>query len=440
MARYPLKEIWTMPITIRADRAQPGLRLAEPFLSRGQVMLPSGKVLTDSEVDQLRRQFSNSYLQISEPILDHAVEFEDISNDKQIADLVQRSIVSFMTEVERQFEDHESISCDIHGTGHDDFSVLSEAISRLVKFMEDHPISVAYLNQDVDDCSYLAMHSAHVFYLSLSIALALRSQSGTDSPSDKPASEPSTPSVTDANLFSLGLGAMYADVGMIPYQHLFKNPGKLTPKNRRLLSQHPVTGAQMLPRDFSPTTKMIVKTHHENYDGTGYPNAIQGNRQHLLARIVRIADAYTAATNRQIYPDAGSSACVLWEMACGPCKHFYDPQLVKILTRLIQPFPIGSMLKLHDERTAVVVRHNQEDPFSPVVVIAVATNGKRLPANQLDPPVTLDAKSGLRIKSFEGEDLSFIYEQEPVACTSSCHCSWTVDHDRHTTMFEAAFP
>lgn len=430
-----------MPFTIRADRACPGLRLAEPFFSRGQVMLPGGKVLTASEVEKLHRQFSNNYIRVSAPSLDDAVEFEDKSNDKQVADLVQRTIISFMTEIEQQYQTRQSISCDINGTGHDDFAVIAEAIDRLITYMDDHPISVAYLLQDVEDCSYLAMHSAHVFYLSVSMALALRSQCATDGPLDEDTSQ-ILKSLTNDDLLALGLGAMFADVGMLPWQHLFKKPGKLLPKERRRLVEHPLTGVQMLPRELPATAKMIVRTHHENFDGTGYPNALQGDRQHVFTRIVRIADAYAAGTCWQIYRDAGSPACVLWEMARGPCQQFYDPELVQLLAHMIQPFPIGSMLQLSDESIAVVVRHNQEDPFKPMAVIAFNTDQKRLPAKQLDPPITLDEESGLRIESFEGEDMSFIYRQEPVVCTSTsnCHCSWTAHHDRHTTMFEAAFP
>jgi len=429
-----------MPITIRANRARPGFRLVEPFMFQGTVMLPGGKVLTEPEVEKLHDQFSGRYLRVHEPILDHNIEFEDDSCETQLADLVQSSVMSYMTEIEQKLQTQESVSCDIHGTGHDDFSVISDAIKRLIELMEDHPSSVAVFNQDTDSGSYLAQHSAHVFYLSIMIAMTLRSNAAKQCPFPEAASR-RVESLYTADLLPLGLGAMCADVGLIPHQHLFNRTGKLSVKNRRRLNQHPLMGAQILPRAFPATAKMVVRTHHENFDGSGYPNALVGSKQHVFTRIVRVADAYTAATSRRIYPNAGSAACVLWEMAHGPCKRFYDPAIVNVLAGLIQPFPIGSMLKLRDERTAVVVRHNRQDAFSPVVVVAFGKNTKHLPADRLVGPMPLDEHSGLQIKSFEGEDLSYVYDSEPTTCSvTSCHCSWTADHDRHATMFEAAFP
>ena len=77
-------------------------------------------------------------------------------------------------------------------------------------------------------------------------------------------------------------------------------------------------------------------------DGSGYPDGLGGDQLHVFTRIVRIADAFDAATSTSVYKEAKSPVRVLWEISTGPYARFYDPALVRTLTKLVQPFPIGA--------------------------------------------------------------------------------------------------
>jgi hypothetical protein len=219
------------------------------------------------------------------------------------------------------------------------------------------------------------------------------------------------------DLTPLGLGAMLMDIGMTPLQHLFKAGYVLTDDDRKALLEHPRVGADMLPDSMPAAAKMIVRWHHENFDGSGYPDKKPGESLHVFVRIARICDAFDAATSEKFYKQAKSPVRALWEMTFGPYRKFYDPVLMKVFASIIQPFPIGAKLKLADGRTAVVVKYNRKTPFQPTVVIAFDADGNRIPADQLQPPVNVGEGNDLRLESYGAEDLRYVQEMGTTEAT-----------------------
>jgi hypothetical protein len=220
---------------------------------------------------------------------------------------------------------------------------------------------------------------------------------------------------------------------MIPLRHLFTNNAPLTDEDKRAIREHPSVGADMLPAEFSPVARAVVRTHHENFDGSGYPDGMEGESIHVFSRIVRIADAFDAATASYVYKQAKSPARSIWEMSAGPYSRFYDPVLMKVIAGLIQPFPVGARLELSDGRSAVVVQYNRKQPFKPTVVIATDAKGGRLSKAELEEPFCLAERDDLQIGSFEGEDLSYLYDSAFMAEISSFSNDFS-------TIFEAVFP
>ena len=104
-------------------------------------------------------------------------------------------------------------------------------------------------------------------------------------------------------LFWFRIGATLHDVGklIIPSEVLNK-PGKLTPDEWELVKRHPMAGVEMLSDvDFPGDTLKIVRSHHERWDGRGYPDALVGADIPRSARILCIADVYDALTSRRSY-------------------------------------------------------------------------------------------------------------------------------------------
>jgi putative nucleotidyltransferase with HDIG domain len=109
-------------------------------------------------------------------------------------------------------------------------------------------------------------------------------------------------------LRALSQGAIVHDVGKntIP-DAILNKPGRLTTEERIIIETHPVKGYEMCRNlGFMKEELDIIRSHHEKWDGTGYPDRLQGEEIPLLARIVAVADVYDALTSTRSYRKAWS--------------------------------------------------------------------------------------------------------------------------------------
>ena len=128
--------------------------------------------------------------------------------------------------------------------------------------------------------------------------------------------------------------ALFHDIGKI-HEALFDiihEDSHLTPAERRAIATHPNRGATVLAplTPFYPELEEGVLSHHERWDGTGYPNKLRGRAIPLSARIVTLADTFDAITHNRRYRSgrgAGSAADVI---AAGRGTQF-DPALVDLM-------------------------------------------------------------------------------------------------------------
>ncbi len=412
-----------MPVLLPTEELRPGMRLAKAIFFKGRMMLPGGKQLSADDIGLLRKKYPFLTAQVGDPILDNLVDFEDDDQERQVATTAQGKIAGCMSEVYERFSKRASLA----GM---DFQSLEDTTTQVIGYLKSNPVSAALLSRSLDPDTYLTEHAGNVFYLSMILGSAVRDYVATERQRQTSANLAQGAAL---NLFPLALGSMFLDLGMVNLQHLFDSKNPLTEEDRQMVREHPISGADMLPSSFSPTARMTVRTHHENFDGSGYPNGVAGNKLHIFTRIVRITDSYDAATAGHVYADAKSPARVLWEMTAGPYARFYDPVLMKIFASLIQPFPIGSKLRLSDGRYAVLTKYNRRRPFSPTVVVAFDENNQPLPKDQLDGPVCLDDRPDLRLQSYGEEDISYIYDMNAPRDDVRMRSDFS-------TLFEAAFP
>lgn len=129
------------------------------------------------------------------------------------------------------------------------------------------------------------------------------------------------------------VASMLHDLGKVavPDTILLK-PGPLTLEERSLMQEHSETGSAMLrgsSLDVLQTGSLIALTHHERWDGTGYPRGLRGTEIPLEARIVAIADVYDALSSTRPYKAAWPQDRVLATMQAGRETQF-DPELLDL--------------------------------------------------------------------------------------------------------------
>ncbi len=119
---------------------------------------------------------------------------------------------------------------------------------------------------------------------------------------------------------TIRIGGLLHDVGKIGISDLIlQKPGRLTPDELKIIQQHPAIGRHILEKVQGMEPYLpIVELHHENWDGSGYPHGLRGGETPLIARIVRVADAYDAMTSDRPYRRGMAHAdamAILWKGA-----------------------------------------------------------------------------------------------------------------------------
>jgi putative nucleotidyltransferase with HDIG domain len=140
---------------------------------------------------------------------------------------------------------------------------------------------------------------------------------------------------------NLEFAALLHDIGKIRVPDVIINkPGKLTDAEYEIVKRHPVDGQEMLERVGGVLAQVgiIVRHHHERWDGRGYPDRIAGEAIPLAARIICACDAYSAMTTNRPYRAALSVADAVAELERCSGDQF-DPNVVLALVRTVAEHP-----------------------------------------------------------------------------------------------------
>jgi HD-GYP domain-containing protein (c-di-GMP phosphodiesterase class II) len=127
-------------------------------------------------------------------------------------------------------------------------------------------------------------------------------------------------------------GYLLHDVGKVAIPDgILHKPEPLLEEEERLMRRHPVIGAEIVGAvPFLADASQIVRTHHERFDGSGYPDGLAGEEIPLAARIFAVADALDAITTTRPYRPAASFEEARAAIAQGAGTQF-DPRVVEAL-------------------------------------------------------------------------------------------------------------
>ncbi|WEK55294.1 MAG: HD-GYP domain-containing protein [Candidatus Cohnella colombiensis] len=148
---------------------------------------------------------------------------------------------------------------------------------------------------------------------------------------------------------------------------ILNSPNKLSDEEFNEVKNHPIYGYEILKTTFNDSrVSLAALQHHERMDGTGYPNGLKGDEISPMAKIVAIADVYSAMISTRAYSQKRDLLVVLkemYELSFGSL----DPQFTHVFILHMLPNFIGKKLELTNGDMGTIVMTNPVDFFRPLV-------------------------------------------------------------------------
>ena len=140
--------------------------------------------------------------------------------------------------------------------------------------------------------------------------------------------------LSESELDAIRAAAMLHDIGKLAVpEHILSKPGRLTPEEFDKMKIHPVVGAEILNRVHFPYPVVpIVRSHHERWDGSGYPDGLKEDDIPIGARILSVVDCFDALTSERPYRKAISPEEGM-EHLKGESGRSFDPRVVECIER-----------------------------------------------------------------------------------------------------------
>jgi diguanylate cyclase (GGDEF)-like protein/putative nucleotidyltransferase with HDIG domain len=202
----------------------------------------------------------------------------------------------------------------------------------------------------------------------------------------------------DDEMKGLRAAALLHDIGKLAVpEYIISKPGRLTEEEFEKMKIHPIVGAEILERvRFPYPVVAVVRSHHERWNGTGYPDGLKGTEIPIGARILAVVDSFDALASDRQYRRAltAAEAIVAVRQEAGEA---YDPFIVEILERVYPQV----------ERVIASAPVQPEAKLSTHVKIE---KGGRAPQAGLSVEVASDTSSALYSIAQAKQELQILYE------------------------------
>ncbi len=212
------------------------------------------------------------------------------------------------------------------------------------------------LSIDQESGFSLAMHSANVAILAVTVALEL----GWKRP----------------QLLDLAVGGLLHDIGMVRVSHLIGIPTHLGSDQVAQIRAHPIWGHQMLQAspDLPAIVSDVALQEHERYDGSGYPHRLSGGEINPNAQVVGLLDLYEALTHDRPHRRRLVAAEAMRAMI-EDYRPWFQLDLFRAFLAAVPIYPVGSWVRLNTGQSASVIAARRQSPLTPSVEIRVDARG-----------------------------------------------------------------
>lgn len=307
------------------------------FNEHGAVLINANTALTKAAIDKLQ------FLGYKGLLIDDEISKDIAYTENFVTNEVKFSISNKLNSTVMKHAQGKDMTEDIDNLK----SMISDIVDQMLSKRELH---LNLLELKLFD-NYTYFHSVNVAIISLAIGYSLK--------------------LCNSDLVNLGTAALFHDIGKIFIgTELLNKPGKLTPEEYEIMKTHSKKGYEILSsgNNLSVKTTVAVLSHHEHYDGSGYPNGLVGDKIVLFGRIICIADVYDALTSDRPYRK-GCSILEGVEYIMGNSGSMFDPDLVKIFSTKIFPYPVGSSVTLSNGEVGLVIQNSEEFCLRPLIKI-----------------------------------------------------------------------
>ncbi len=266
-----------------------------------------------------------------------------LNDEIHVAKQVRTAVVSAITEVFTHA-----------AAGHKpDFDTVDRTVTEMERSILRNPDAFLLLNKIRKEDSYTYGHSIQC----TAYAIAFGRQLG----------------LPPEQIHELALGALLFDVGKskIP-KRLLDKPGSLLPPEFEVVKMHVAHGVDLLQQSsgIAPRTLSLVATHHERFDGSGYPRGLKGGDIPLFGRMAGIIDFFDAITSHRPYAPSTSPHEAIKSLYNFRNTLFQD-ELIEQFIQTLGVYPIGTLVELSNGEVGIVVGQNRARRLRPQVLIVL---------------------------------------------------------------------
>lgn len=337
---------------ISINELSPGMYVQSIIEQKGSVKIKSqGKVLKQAVVDALRKRGVKTLLiDVSKQFNPETGEPDvSVEDDAAATPMMQKESetsaekVSFQDEVSRATQLHKQgkkiqkqlLNAVKQGLPFDD-KVPREFSRSLVSSIDRNPDALLCLTKIREKDEYLLEHSLNVAILLANFGRFI--------------------GMSDSEVNDLAYAGFLHDIGKIRIpDSILHKPGKLTDMEMNVMRDHVYYGVRVLEEVNIP--EQLVRTvseHHERLDGYGYPNGAREDEISQAGRMLAIADVYDALTADRCYK-AGMPSQKALQILMNDTPHKLDTGLVQQFIKCMGVYPVGSLVKLNNERIGMVM-------------------------------------------------------------------------------------
>jgi len=257
---------------------------------------------------------------------------------------------------------------------------MGEVADLIVRDVSRHVHSALALNDLANADGYTLKHSLSVTTLGLALGVRVMRKYGWVDVDGRRRFD-----CGGGRLSALGVGLLLHDIGKLAVPgDILRKPSALTEDEWEAMRAHPTLGVHILKRDdISPLSRAVVRSHHERWNGTGYPDKRVGTDIHQFARIAAVADVFDALTSERYYKKAMPlpEAYEYIERRSGVD---FDPEVVDVFKSFVAPYPPGTRVVLSDGYRGFVKAVRPDAVKTPVVRIVMDASGTVVPAREIN--------------------------------------------------------